>query len=175
MAEVRREEFDEEMERREYRRRRRIRNQIIAYIFAVLMLAALIGGIAFGIHKLITLINDKKQEQELQRQMEEMQNNQEDPGVVEAPQTPEEEPVVEEEKSHLDEIVDACIAEMPLEDKVTGLFIITPEVLTDTGVVVRAGDTTKEKLGAEYEISGSVKGNDFQYQGVEQISPVYRS
>ncbi len=146
MAEVRREEFDEEMERREYRRRRRIRNQIIAYIFAVLMLAALIGGIAFGIHKLITLINDKKQEQELQRQMEEMQNNQEDPGVVEAPQTPEEEPVVEEEKSHLDEIVDACIAEMPLEDKVTGLFIITPEVLTDTGVVVRAGDTTKEKL-----------------------------
>ena len=86
MAEVRREEFDEEMERREYRRRRRIRNQIIAYIFAVLMLAALIGGIAFGIHKLITLINDKKQEQELQRQMEEMQNNQEDPGVVEAPQ-----------------------------------------------------------------------------------------
>ena len=43
MAEVKRDEFDEERERREYRRRRRIRNQVIAYVFAVLILA-------FGIH-----------------------------------------------------------------------------------------------------------------------------
>lgn len=147
MAEVKRDEFDEERERREYRRRRRVRNQIIAYVFAVLILAALVVGAVFGIRKLITFVNDRKNEKELQKQMEEMQNAPEDPGVVEAPAVPEEEEPVREEKDYLDEIVNDCISEMPIEDKAAGLFIITPEVLTDTGTVVQAGDTTKARLG----------------------------
>lgn len=154
MAEVKRDEFDEERERREYRRRRRIRNQIIAYVFAVLILAALVVGAVIGIRRLVAFVNDKKQEKELQEQMEEMQNTPEDPGVVEAPVSPEEEPV-EEEKDYLDEIVNDCISEMPIEDKVTGLFVITPEVLTDTGTVVQAGDTTKARLG-EYAVGGLI-------------------
>lgn len=153
MAEVKRDEFDEERERREYRRRRRIRNQIIAYVFAVLILAALVVGAVFGIRRMVAFVNDKKHEKELQEQMEEMLNTPEDPGVVEAPAV-QEEPVVEE-KDYLDEIVNDCISEMPIEDKVAGLFIITPEVLTDTGVVVQAGDTTKEKLG-ECAIGGLI-------------------
>ena len=86
--------------------------------------------------------------------MEEMSANQEDQVVVEAP-VETEEPVVEEEKSQLDEIVDACIAEMPLEDKVAGLFIITPEALTGTDVAIKAGDTTKEKL-SQYAVGGLI-------------------
>lgn len=155
MAEVRREEYEEERERREYRRRRRIRNQIIAYVFAVLLLAALIAGIVFGIHRLITVLNDRKHEKELQEQMEEMLNTPEEPGVVEAPEVSEEEAAPQDEKSDLDTIVDACIAEIPLENKVKGLFIITPEALTDTGIVVQAGDTTKEKLG-EWAVGGLI-------------------
>ena len=149
-----REEFDEEMDRREFRRKRRVQNQVIAYISAVIMLAVILAGAGLGIHKGITAWNDKKEAQELQAQMEEMSANQEDQVVVEAP-VETEEPVVEEEKSQLDEIVDACIAEMPLEDKVAGLFIITPEALTGTDVAIKAGDTTKEKL-SQYAVGGLI-------------------
>lgn len=154
MANLDREEFDEEMDRREFRRKRRVRNQVIAYISAVIMLAVILAGAGLGIHKGITAWNDKKEAQELQAQMEEMSANQEDQVVVEAP-VETEEPVVEEEKNQLDEIVDACIAEMPLEDKVAGLFIITPEALTGTDVAIKAGDTTKEKL-SQYAVGGLI-------------------
>ena len=154
MADLDREEFDEEMDRREFRRKRRVQNQVIAYISAVIMLAVILAGAGLGIHKGITAWNDKKEAQELQAQMEEMSANQEDQVVVEAP-VETEEPVVEEEKSQLDEIVDACIAEMPLEDKVSGLFIITPEALTGTDVAIKAGDTTKEKL-SQYAVGGLI-------------------
>lgn len=154
MANLDREEFDEEMDRREFRRKRRVRNQVIAYISAVIMLAVILAGAGLGIHKGITAWNDKKEAQELQAQIEEMSANQEDQVVVEAP-VETEEPVVEEEKSQLDEIVDACIAEMPLEDKVAGLFIITPEALTGTDVAIKAGDTTKEKL-SQYAVGGLI-------------------
>lgn len=154
MANLDREEFDEEMDRREFRRKRRVQNQVIAYISAVIMLAVILAGAGLGIHKGITAWNDKKEAQELQAQMEEMSANQEDQVVVEAP-VETEEPVVEEEKSQLDEIVDACIAEMPLEDKVGGLFIITPEALTGTDVAIKAGDTTKEKL-SQYAVGGLI-------------------
>ena len=154
MANLDREEFDEEMDRREFRRKRRVQNQVIAYISAVIMLAVILAGAGLGIHKGITAWNEKKGAQELQAQMEEMSANQEDQVVVEAP-VETEEPVVEEEKSQLDEIVDACIAEMPLEDKVAGLFIITPEALTGTDVAIKAGDTTKEKL-SQYAVGGLI-------------------
>ena len=154
MANLDREEFDEEMDRREFRRKRRVQNQVIAYISAVIMLAVILAGAGLGIHKGITAWNDKKEAQELQAQMEEMSANQEDQVVVEAP-VETEEPVVEEDKSQLDEIVDACIAEMPLEDKVAGLFIITPEALTGTDVAIKAGDTTKEKL-SQYAVGGLI-------------------
>ena len=42
--------------------------------------------------------------------------------------------------------MESSIAEMPIEDKVAGLFIITPEALTGADTVTRAGDTTKDKL-----------------------------
>lgn len=135
--------FDEEIDRREYRRKRRIRNQIIAYTVLVVVLALLIIGGIIGVSKIMSGVRDKQQAEELQKQLEEL-SQEEAPVVVEAP-TASEEPV--EEKSYLDEIVDACIAEMPVEDKVAGLFMITPEALTDTDTVVRAGETTKEKLG----------------------------
>lgn len=154
MANLDREEFDEEMDRREFRRKRRVQNQVIAYISAVIMLAVILASAGLGIHKGITAWNDKKEAQELQAQMEEMSANQEDQVVVEAP-VETEEPVVEEEKNQLDEIVDACIAEMPLEDKVAGLFIITPEALTGTDVAIKAGDTTKEKL-SQYAVGGLI-------------------
>ena len=57
--------------------------------------------------------------------------------------------------SPLDEIVAARIAEMPLEDKVAALFMVTPEQLTGVDSVTKAGDTTKAALN-EYKVGGLV-------------------
>jgi len=146
------EEYDEQELRREWRHKRRIRNQIIAYVVTGILLIGILAGAGIGVHTAVTAMNDKKHAAELQAQLEELEET--EPVVVEAP----EEAIIEEpveEKSYLDEIVDACISEMPLEDKVKGLFIITPEALTGTDIVVRAGDTTKEKLG-EHPVGGLI-------------------
>ena len=153
MADLGREEFDEDMDRREFRRKRRIRNQVIAYISAIIILAIILTGAGLGIHRGIAAWNDKKQAEELQTQLEEMSADQEEQVAVEAPVETEE--PVQEEKSHLDEIVDSRIEEMPLEDKVAGLFIITPEALTGTDVAIKAGDTTKEKI-SQYAVGGLI-------------------
>ncbi|MGN0376991.1 MAG: glycoside hydrolase family 3 protein [Suilimivivens sp.] len=152
MANLDREEFDEEMDRRDYRRKRRIRNQIIVYISTIIILAGIIAGAGIGIHKGLAVWNDKKHAQELQEQLEEMSAEQVEPITIEAP-VETQEPV--EEADPLDEIVNAHIQEMPIEDKVAGLFIITPEALTGTDVAIKAGDTTKEKL-TQYAVGGLV-------------------
>lgn len=155
MANSDREEYTEERNRREYRRKRRVRNQIISYITAAVLLAAVIFGAGVGIHEAVKLVNDKQHAQELQSQLEELEN--EEPVVVEAP-VETEAPEAEEEEEILDplgEIVEGCIAEMPIADKVAGLFMITPEALTDTDVAVKAGNTTKEKIG-QYAVGGLI-------------------
>lgn len=146
------EALEEEMDRREFRRKRRVRNQIIAYVVFFVLLAGIIGGAVFGISRLLSSVNDKKHAEELQKQLQELSEMEAEPEVVEAPAESAE---PEAEQDYLGEIVDACISEMPLEDKVAGLFMITPEALTGTDTVVRAGDTTKEKLG-EYAVGGLI-------------------
>lgn len=143
---------DEAMERREYRHKRRVRNQIISYVTVAILLAGIAVGGYLGASKAMTAMNDKKHAQELKEQLEELAEVEEEPAVVEAPV--ETEPPVEE-KSYLDEIVDACIAEMPIEDKVAGLFIITPEALTGTDTAIKAGDATKEMLN-QHAVGGLI-------------------
>ena len=135
--------YEEQMDRREFRRKRRIRNQIISYIVTVIVLGGLVAGGIIGAGQVMKTVRDKKQADELQKQLDELAQQEEETPVVEAPV---ESPEPATEQDYLDEIVNACIAEMPLEDKVAGLFIITPEALTGTDVVVKAGDTTKAKV-----------------------------
>lgn len=73
--------------------------------------------------------------------------------VISEPEPTEEEPV--EEKDPLDDIVDACIAAMSLEDKVAGLFLITPEQLTGVSAAIKAGDATQEALN-QHAVGGMV-------------------
>lgn len=160
--------YDEEIDRREYRHKRRVRNQIIAYIVTLILLVGIIVAAAFGIKYVVSEIEDKKHAEELQQQLEELSEMEVEAPVIEAPveEAEPEEPL--EEKSYLDEIVDACIAEMPLEDKVAGLFVITPEVLTGTTKAIKAGDTTKEKLG-EYAVGGLIYDAD-NMQSKDQLT-----
>lgn len=145
-------DVEAEVDRREYRRKRRVKNQIIAYtVLAVFLIAVIVGGI-IGVSSVMKSVNDKKQVEELQKQLDELSQMQEEQAVVEAP-SESAEPV--EEIDYLDEIVNASIAEMPIEDKVAGLFMITPEALTDMTTVVKAGDTTREKL-SERAVGGLI-------------------
>lgn len=143
--------YDEAMERREFRRARRKRNQLIAILVVVVLGLAIIAGSIFGVTKLMKNINDKKHTEELQAQLQELAES--EPAVVEAPAEEETEELTAED--YLDQIADSCIAEMPLQDKVAGMFMITPEALTGVDTVIQAGDTTKEKL-AEYPVGGLI-------------------
>lgn len=152
MADMEREEeYDEEMERREFRRKRRIRNQVIAYIGTVVVLAGIVGGAVFGIHRVVTAINDKKHAQELQQQLQELAESENETVTVEAPESVQ----PEEEKSQLDQIVDNCIAEMTLEEKVAGLFIVSPDAFTGANPAIVAGDTTRDRL-SQYPVGGLI-------------------
>lgn len=154
---------NKDFERREYRRKRRIRNQIISYVSVIIVLAGIITGAVIGIRTLTKSISEKKQAQELARQLEEA-SKQED-AVVEPPQ-PLEEPV--EEVNWLEEMVNTVIEEMPLEDKVAGLFMITPEALTGVGKAIKAGDGTKDALN-QYAVGGLIYF-DQNIQDKEQLT-----
>ena len=98
----------------------------------------------------------KLEEEALVQAMEEMTQTSE---VETEPETVIEEEIttIEEytDEELLDEIVEACISEMPLEDKVAVLFIVTPEALTGVDKAVRAGDGTKEAL-EKYPVGGLI-------------------
>ena len=147
------EEEESEEDRRSYRRKRRVRNQIIAYSVVVLFIIALvIGGIVAG-QRISTSLKAKKQEAELEaaRLEQEQEQQQPDEMIIEAPPTIEVATIDEQ----LDEIVDNFISTMPLEDKIAGLFIITPEALTGVENVTQAADATQEALN-QYAVGGLI-------------------
>ena len=143
--------YDNETDRREYRRARRKRNQLIAFIVVIVVGLALVAGGILGVTQLMKQLNDKKHTEELQAQLAELADS--EPAVVEAPA--EEEPQELTSDDYLNQIADSCIAEMSLENKVAGLFMVTPEALTGVDTVIQAGDTTKQKL-SEYPVGGLV-------------------
>lgn len=60
------------------------------------------------------------------------------------------------DEQKLDTIInEAIIQNMPLEDKVAGLFITTPESITGVSAAVQAGDGTKDAL-SKYPVGGIV-------------------
>ncbi len=144
----------EEMERKIYRHKRRVRNQIISYIVITIIFAGLIAGGIVGVRKIVGILNDKKQAEELEKQLEEIANAEDGQQAVEAPSEGLE-PEPEEETDWLEVMVEESITGMTLEDKVAGLFFITPEALTGMDTVTQAGDTTRDKLG-EQPVGGLV-------------------
>ncbi len=152
MGEKREREFDE---RRLYRRRRRIRNQIIAYIAVGIFFAAIVVGAVLGVRKLMGFLAERKQAEEMERQLEEMEQQDNENAVVEPPAPIEEEAEPEPEVDWLEEMVESAIAPMPLEDRVAGLFIVRPEDITGVGTVITAGEGTQEALN-KYAVGGLV-------------------
>lgn len=147
-------EWDED-DRRAYRRRRRIRNQIIVYSVVFVFLVAVIGGCIWVGRGIVGVVRQKKLAEEQQAMEEEQQRLQEEQEahdvVIDTPEPLEEEP----EEDYLGEIVNAYISEMPLTDKVAGLFIVRPEAITGVSTVTQAGDGTREALNT-YAVGGLV-------------------
>ncbi len=75
------EELDDEIDRREYRRRRRVRNQIISYVVLGVFLVGVILGGVIGVNKLIAGMKDRKQAEELQKQLDELSQAEQEPQV----------------------------------------------------------------------------------------------
>lgn len=152
-------EFQSEEDKREFRRKRRKRNQIMAYVSVLLILLVIVAAGVFAVKLGSNLLAEKKQEKQeadaLAQAMEEMTqvSTEEETETF----TEEEATTIEEysEEELLDEIVDACITEMSLEDKVAGLFVITPEALTGVDKAIKAGDGTKEAL-EKYPVGGLI-------------------
>ena len=159
-------EFQEE-DKREYRRKRRMRNQILAYVSLVLILAVVSVGGYFGIKAVSGAVEAKQKQEQMEEALAAAQQAEEAMTEVsektdaaeEIPETVEEiatEPVEEyTEEDLLNEVVESCISAMPLEDKVAGLFIVTPEALTGVDRAVKAGDGTKEAL-EKYPVGGLI-------------------
>ncbi len=152
-------EFQNEEDKREFRRKRRKRNQIMAYVSVLLILLVIVVAGVFAVKLGTNLLTEKKQEKQeaeaLAQAMEEMTqvSTEEETETFAEEETTTIEEYTEEEL--LDEIVDACIMEMSLEDKVAGLFVITPEALTGVDKAIKAGDGTKEAL-EKYPVGGLV-------------------
>ena len=125
----------------------------MVYTVFLLVILALGTGIGYGVY---ALANGRKaaeeKEQDNQELIEEMLATEESlPSVEPAPEpTPEPTPEVVEptREEKLDAYVDERIAQMPLEDKVAGLFVVKPEAITGVGAAVQAGDGTRQALEA---------------------------
>lgn len=133
-------------ERREERRRQRHKSQVTAYtILAVALVVVVVGIVAFGAMARTPKDKEEKKKDKLDALL----------ATEETLQMPEEPAAELSNEQKLDEIVDAAIEVMPLEDKVAGLFIVTPEAITKVSTAVQAGDGTRDAL-AQYAVGGIV-------------------
>ena len=139
-----------QQDKRELRHKRRQRNQIIAYTVVGIMILLLAVGIAFAVSKITSM---SRNQEEQQNKVDEILSDEE---TIQAP-TESQETVVElTDEQKLDTIInEAIIQNMPLEDKVAGLFITTPESITGVSAAVQAGDGTKDAL-SQYPVGGIV-------------------
>lgn len=141
-------------EKRALRRRRRIRNQIIVYLVIFVVLAGVTAGGVVAGRKVALRLQDKKQEEALEKELEEAakEEEQKEELVIETPETVEEEP---EEEDILGELATSYFSEMSIENKVAGLFMVTPEAITGVRTATKAGDGTQEALN-QYAVGGLI-------------------
>ena len=148
---------------REYRRKRRRRSQLISYSVTAVVLIAVIAGCAVGIRAAAGTIRERRQAKEasiqaaaesvMEKESAEAQSAVEELLGMES--TQEESTVEYTPEDALNEMVEESVAGMTLEQKVAGLFFVTPEQLTGVGQAVQAGEGTREAL-AKWPVGGLV-------------------
>ena len=138
--------MSEKKTNRENRRRRRRRNQLISYCVMAVVLIAVGMGCFFGIHAAGSAVKQHQAAREESRQ-ELLEASR----VEESVQAQAAVAALFETES----TVEDTLAGMTLEQKVAGLFFVTPEQLTGVSQVVAAGDATRESL-EKYPVGGLI-------------------
>jgi len=155
-------EFDA---RRLARHKRRVRNQVLAYI----VLFLLIAGLGFGIYKgasfAIGYFKNRQPQTLPGPSVNEATVSDDTPGVIMTPDAISEDSVSEDTVSEDEATVADAVPENPearayidnmtLEQKVAGLFIVSPEALTGVTTATAAGDGTKAAL-EKYAVGGII-------------------
>ena len=154
--------MSEKKTNRENRRRRRRRNQMISYCVMAVVLIAVGMGCFFGIHAAGSAVKQHQAAREESRQElleasrveESVQAQAAVAALFETESTEETESTYTKEDA-LNDMVEDTLAGMTLEQKVAGLFFVTPEQLTGVSQVVAAGDATRESL-EKYPVGGLI-------------------
>ena len=147
MGRIDEQDFDE---KRLARRQRRKKSQLIAIIILISTIVLIVGLGAFGIYSIKKVVNAKKAEQEEAAAAASSENQE---VVIETPQESVPEPEEMTDGDVLEEIVNSCVSELTLEDKVAGLFMVSPEQFTGVATVVKAGSSTQDAL-SKYAVGG---------------------
>ncbi len=142
-----------ELERREQRRKRRKRSTVIAYLILIVLLVG-IGVVGyFGVIEIKQLKTDYDErvlagleEASTEAALEESATEEASTDTEVTKEVVEEVAEPEDTTDELDELVDVLIADMTLEEKIAGLFIVSPESLTGVTTQTAAGNATKTAI-----------------------------
>ncbi len=159
-----------EIARREARRRRRRKTQIISYLLAIIAVVTVLAGLTIGGMYGFRYWN-MEQERKAQLLLEEQEAERLETERIEAERIEserveqerleqeqlalQEEVVVSPLNPMLEDLITSHLTNMTLEDKVAGLFMITPESLTGVGTAVAAGNATQAAL-LNYPVGGMI-------------------
>ena len=154
--------MSEKKTNRENRRRRRRRNQLISYCVMAVVLIAVGIGCFLGIRAAGSAVKQHQAAQEESRQelleasrVEESAQAQAAVAALFETESTEETESTYTKEDALNDMVEDTLAGMTLEQKVAGLFFVTPEQLTGVSQVVAAGDATRESL-EKYPVGGLI-------------------
>ena len=160
---------EENEEKKDERKKKHKKSRVLSWVFLLLFVAVIAGTATFFIAKYLLpidfhdddatasvteVVKDPVEESSVQDESDEKIESivHEDEVVISNP-----EPVVIEPTADelLEEAIREYINSMTLEDRVAGIFIVTPESLTGVGTVTRAGDGTKAAL-EKYAVGGII-------------------
>lgn len=135
-----------ELSNREKRRRRRIRSQVAAYAVLITVIAVVLAGGFVGIKAIVRYVNQYNDKVAEALSEAETSAEQEHETAAVEPSSQEDEQEPEPEPDPLDELVEALLQDMTLEEKVAGMFMVSPEAITGVTKAVQAGDGTRKAL-----------------------------
>lgn len=156
----------EEQKSREKRRRRRIRNQIFAYLTLIVVLFLLVAAGYFavkGIMKYVKNYNDK-----VNKVIEDAETSSAVETIAEVDDTNQstaDQNAIGEDtegdvsagigEDPLDDLIESLLKDMTIEEMVAGMFMVSPESITDVQTVVQAKEGTKKAI-TENPVGGIV-------------------
>ncbi len=144
-------------EERIEKKKKETKEAIAVLLIFVLILAAVVSGLTFAVHKFVMpKLSERKNTEQL---------NTEDTGDA-ATDEPEQNTVAEADP--ILEQAKALVSQMTLEQKAAQIFMITPDALTGVTGATAAGETTKSSF-QQYPVGGIIYMGA-NLQGTEQTT-----